>query len=49
MLAEVEARDANAFITVEQPREIRWGWMPAAPRQRFLPSVPFDWLRRAQR
>jgi uncharacterized protein YebE (UPF0316 family) len=31
VIAEVERWDAQAFITVEEPREIRWGWMKTAP------------------
>lgn len=29
--AEVERWDPQAFITVEEPREIRWGWMQTSP------------------
>lgn len=32
VLTEVERWDAQAFITVEEPRDIRWGWMQASPR-----------------
>lgn len=31
---EIERWDAQAFITIEQPRDIRWGWMQSTPRQR---------------
>lgn len=48
VLNEVEQQDPAAFSTVEQPREIRWGWMPATPRARMLPTLPFDWTRRVQ-
>lgn len=46
VLGEVERRDRTAFITVEQPREIRWGWIPTSPRDRGLPLLPFRWLSR---
>lgn len=32
---EVERWDDHAFITVEEPRDIRWGWMQSAPRNRL--------------
>ncbi|HSJ15773.1 MAG TPA: DUF5698 domain-containing protein [Longimicrobiales bacterium] len=48
VLDEVESHDRSAFITVEQPREIRWGWMPTSLRPRILPTLPFDWARRTQ-
>jgi uncharacterized protein YebE (UPF0316 family) len=48
VLDEVERQDPNSFITVEQPREIRWGWMPSSPRHRMLATLPFDWARRTQ-
>ncbi|MGH7446761.1 MAG: DUF2179 domain-containing protein [Longimicrobiales bacterium] len=35
---EIERWDRQAFITVEEPRDIRWGWMQATPRNR-LPGV----------
>jgi uncharacterized protein YebE (UPF0316 family) len=35
VIDEVERWDPQAFITVEQPRDIRWGWMQSAPRQRL--------------
>jgi uncharacterized protein YebE (UPF0316 family) len=31
-IAETERWDAQAFITVEEPRDIRWGWMQSTPR-----------------
>jgi hypothetical protein len=31
-IAEVERWDPQAFITVEEPRDIRWGWMQSTPR-----------------
>lgn len=43
VLAEVEKIDADAFITVEEPREIRRGWMQAVPRLRMPVGMrPFD-------
>jgi uncharacterized protein YebE (UPF0316 family) len=33
VVAEVERWDTQAFITVEEPRDIRWGWMHSTPRQ----------------
>ncbi|HEX6307389.1 MAG TPA: DUF5698 domain-containing protein [Longimicrobiales bacterium] len=35
VVAEVEHWDRQAFITVEEPRDIRWGWMHTSPRQRL--------------
>jgi uncharacterized protein YebE (UPF0316 family) len=46
VLGEVERRDRTAFITVEQPREIRWGWIPTSPRERSIPLLPFRWPSR---
>ena len=37
VVSEVERWDRQAFITVEEPRDIRWGWMQSSPRNR-LPS-----------
>jgi uncharacterized protein YebE (UPF0316 family) len=37
VIEEVERWDAQAFITVEEPRDIRWGWMRTAPR--FSPGL----------
>lgn len=34
VLAEVDRWDPDAFITLEEPREIRRGWMQAVPRRR---------------
>lgn len=39
VMREVERWDPHAFITVEQPRDIRWGWMQNVPRRRILPGV----------
>lgn len=36
VVAEVERWDPQAFITVEEPRDIRWGWMHSTPRQMSL-------------
>ena len=49
VLNEVSRRDASAFITVEQPREIRWGWVPGTPRDQSYSLVPFRWLRRREK
>lgn len=38
VMDEVEIWDPQAFITVEQPRDIRWGWMQGVPRSRFSPG-----------
>jgi uncharacterized protein YebE (UPF0316 family) len=32
VIAEVERWDRQAFITVEEPRDIRWGWMHSSRR-----------------
>jgi uncharacterized protein YebE (UPF0316 family) len=34
VIEEVERWDGQAFITVEEPRDIRWGWMQASGRSR---------------
>jgi uncharacterized protein YebE (UPF0316 family) len=34
--AEIERWDPQAFITVEEPREIRWGWLKTDPRGRKM-------------
>jgi uncharacterized protein YebE (UPF0316 family) len=39
VMREVDRWDPHAFITVEQPRDIRWGWMQNVPRRRFLPGA----------
>jgi len=31
-IAETERWDSQAFITVEEPRDIRWGWMQSSSR-----------------
>lgn len=38
VLDEVSRWDPEAFITVEEPREVRRGWMQSTPRQR-LPTA----------
>lgn len=35
VIEEIERWDPQAFITVEEPRDIRWGWMQSTPRQRI--------------
>jgi uncharacterized protein YebE (UPF0316 family) len=35
VLDEIETWDRQAFITVEEPRDIRWGWMQSSPRNRI--------------
>ena len=35
VIEEVERCDAQAFITVEEPRAIRWGYMRTSPRYRI--------------
>lgn len=39
VLDEVERLDPDAFITVEEPREIRRGWMYTTPRRRIAASL----------
>jgi uncharacterized protein YebE (UPF0316 family) len=48
VLREVERWDPDAFITIEEPREIRRGWMFSTPRMRS-PAVlrVGEWARRA--
>jgi uncharacterized protein YebE (UPF0316 family) len=47
VLDEVERLDAEAFVTVEEPREIRRGWMYTTPRRRMATGLPMhDWARR---
>jgi uncharacterized protein YebE (UPF0316 family) len=47
VLDEVERLDAEAFVTVEEPREIRRGWMYTTPRRRLATGLPMhDWARR---
>jgi len=42
VLSEVDRYDRTAFVTVEQPREIRWGWFRNQP-ERILPLNPLRW------
>jgi len=48
VLRETERWDPDAFITIEEPREIRRGWMFSTPRMR-MPAVLSigEWARRA--
>jgi uncharacterized protein YebE (UPF0316 family) len=47
VIAEVERWDPQAFITVEEPRDIRWGWMRSTPRQMGIGlGVMTDIMRR---
>lgn len=39
VLDEIEYWDRHAFITVEEPRDIRWGWMQSSPRNRMPGNV----------
>lgn len=38
VMEEVARWDQHAFITVEEPREIHWGWMQSTPRQLGIPA-----------
>jgi uncharacterized protein YebE (UPF0316 family) len=57
VLDEIESWDRQAFITVEEPRDIRWGWMQSSPRNRMPTGIAmhqmmktmFDRLRHAGR
>jgi uncharacterized protein YebE (UPF0316 family) len=47
VIAEVERWDRQAFITVEEPRDIRWGWMHSSPRGRIMGmGAVNDFMRR---
>lgn len=47
VIAEVERWDPEAFITVEEPREIRRGWMHSTPRLRNSALLDIgEWARR---
>ena len=46
VLREVDRWDPTAFVTVEQPRDIRWGWMHSTPRRRLAASMQFSPFRR---
>lgn len=48
VLAEVERWDPEAFVTVEEPREIRRGWLHTTPRMRLPAGLQTgEWARRA--
>jgi len=50
VLDEVERLDGDAFITVEEPREIRRGWMYTTPRRRIAAGFGVqEWARRTAR
>ncbi len=50
VIAEVERWDPQAFITVEEPREIRRGWMHSTPRMRSRALLDVGvWARRISR
>jgi uncharacterized protein YebE (UPF0316 family) len=45
VISEVERWDAQAFITVEEPRDIRWGWMQSERRK--WPGTELNgWMRK---
>ena len=45
VITEVERWDAQAFITVEEPRDIRWGWMQSGRREKFGTELE-GWMRK---
>jgi uncharacterized protein YebE (UPF0316 family) len=46
VFTEVERWDPDAFVTVEEPREIRRGWMYTTPRQRVAAGLRVaEWMR----
>jgi uncharacterized protein YebE (UPF0316 family) len=46
VIAEVDRWDPDAFITIEEPREIRRGWMYATPGLRTPPQLKIsNWAR----
>jgi uncharacterized protein YebE (UPF0316 family) len=48
VLREAERWDPDAFITVEEPREVRRGWMFSTPRMRMPAALRIgEWARRA--
>jgi uncharacterized protein YebE (UPF0316 family) len=48
VLSEVERWDPDAFVTVEEPREIRRGWLHSTPRMRLPTGLMVgEWMRRA--
>jgi uncharacterized protein YebE (UPF0316 family) len=46
VLAEVKRWDAEAFVTVEEPREIHGGWLRTTPRLRLTDIQMGGWIRR---
>lgn len=47
VLDEVDRWDPQAFVTVEEPRAIHWGWMYSTPRQRTVAGLGVTaWRRR---
>jgi uncharacterized protein YebE (UPF0316 family) len=44
----VEAWDPDAFITIEEPREVRRGWMHSTPRLRSPASLGLAYVARRQ-
>lgn len=46
VLAEVERWDPDAFVTLEEPREIRRGWMHTTPRLRLGAGLQMGELMR---
>ena len=50
VLDEVARWDPDAFVTVEEPREVRRGWMHSTPRQRLAANLRVgNWVPRAIR
>lgn len=47
-VAAVEAWDPDAFITIEEPREVRRGWMHSTPRLRSPAALGLGHLARRQ-
>jgi uncharacterized protein YebE (UPF0316 family) len=47
VLREVDRWDTEAFVTVDEPRQIRRGWMHSTPGQRFSAGLQTgEWMRR---
>lgn len=50
VLDEVARWDPDAFVTVEEPREVRRGWMHSTPRQRLAANLRVgSWVPRPMR
>lgn len=50
VLDEVARWDPDAFVTVEEPREVRRGWMHSTPRQRLAANLRVgNWVPRSIR